>query len=165
VNGGTLSGSGTAGAVTVNSFGTLSPGDGPGILSVVGDLTLTLGSTYLVDLNGAAAGTQYDQTDVAGAVILGNATLSLNLGFTPAAGDAFTIIKNDGTDVVIGTFNGLAEGLTFTAEEQTFTISYAGGTGNDVVLTSVIPEPATWAFFGTGAALLAPLLRRRRIRS
>ena len=75
VNGGSLGGSGTVRTVTINSGGTLSPGNSPGILNVAGDLTLTMGATYLVDLNGKAVGTQYDQTNVIGAVSLGDSTL------------------------------------------------------------------------------------------
>ncbi|HEY2801412.1 MAG TPA: autotransporter-associated beta strand repeat-containing protein, partial [Chthoniobacterales bacterium] len=97
VNGGSLAGSGTVRAVTVESTGTLTPGDSrPGILHVAGNLTLTMGSTYLVDLDGAAVGAQYDQTEVTGSVSLGNATLSLKLGFSAAAGDMFNVINNDG---------------------------------------------------------------------
>ncbi len=149
-------------AITVNSGATLSPGDAIGILNAVGNLTLSLGATYLVDLNGTAVGAQYDQTNVSGAVGLGNATLSLNLGFTPVTSDPFTIINNDGTDAVTGTFNELAEGAIFTADGQTFTISYLGGDGNDVVLTSVVPEPATWVLLSAGIAFVALSVRRRR---
>jgi hypothetical protein len=35
------------------------------------------------------------------------------------------------------TFNGLAEGDQFTIDGETFAISYHGGDGNDVNLTSV----------------------------
>jgi autotransporter-associated beta strand protein len=156
VNSGTLGGSGTTGAVTVNSGGTLSPGSSPGILNVVGNLTLTMGSTYLVDLNGTAVGTQYDQTNVTGLVSLGNATFSLGLGFTPPVGSTFIIINNDLTDPVAGTFAGLPEGAVFTAGGEMFMVSYQGGNGNDVVLTAVVPEPSTWALsvLGTGVAFL-----------
>jgi hypothetical protein len=53
------------------------------------------------------------------------------------------LINNDGTDAVAGTFNGVAEGDTVTASGgQNFTISYAGGDGNDVVLVAQTP-PST----------------------
>jgi fibronectin-binding autotransporter adhesin len=162
VNGGTLGGSGTTGSVTVNSGGTLSPGTSPGILNVSGNLTLTLGATYLVELNGAAVGTQYDQTNVIGIVSLGDATLSLTLGFTPILGTTFEIIRNDLGDPVSGTFLGLNEGATFTAGGQTFTISYHGGDGNDVVLTSAVPEPGTWLLIAMSAAVLVVFQRRCR---
>jgi autotransporter-associated beta strand protein len=160
VNGGTLGGTGTTGAVTVNSGGTLSPGTSPGILNVSGNLTLTLGATYLVDLNGAVVGSQYDQTNVTGSVILGDATLSLNLGFTPIVGTTFEIIQNDLSDPVNGTFLGLSEGAAFTAGGQMFTISYQGGDGNDVVLTSAVPEPGTWTLLTISVAALVVFRRR-----
>ena len=50
-------------------------------------------------------------------------------------GDQFTILNNDLADAVTGTFNGLPEGSTLSANGFKFTISYVGGTGNDVVLT------------------------------
>src|SRR5207253_1724260 len=82
----------------------------------------------------------YDQINVAGSVNLSGATLTGSVGFAPAAGTTFTIINNDGSDAVTGTFSGLAEGATVTFSGQTFTISYVGGTGNDVVLTRASPN-------------------------
>src|SRR5256886_14470272 len=82
----------------------------------------------------------YDQINVAGTVNLSGATLSGVVGFAPAAGTTFIIINNDGSGAVIGTFSGLAEGAAVTLSGQTFTISYVGGTGNDVVLTRASPS-------------------------
>src|SRR5256886_13010809 len=82
----------------------------------------------------------YDQINVAGTVNLSGATLSGVVGFAPAAGTTFTIINNDGSDAVTGTFSGLAEGATVNLSGQVFTISYVGGTGNDVVLTRASPS-------------------------
>ncbi|HEX4638781.1 MAG TPA: autotransporter-associated beta strand repeat-containing protein [Chthoniobacterales bacterium] len=163
VNGGTLAGSGTTKDVTVNSGGTLAPGDSPGILTVQGNLKLMMGANYLVALNGAVVGTQYSQTNVFGTVSINGATLLVNLGFTPAIGTTFIIINNDSTDSVAGTFDGLPEGSTVTVNGESFTISYQGGDGNDVVLTAVVPEPATLTLLSTGVAGLAirRLLRRR----
>lgn len=69
-----------------------------------------------------------------GSVSLGNAVLSLGSASTLqiAPGTTFTIIDNDGTDPVTGTFAGLPEGASI----QGFIVSYRGGTGNDVVLTA-----------------------------
>ena len=185
VNGGALGGSGNTGAVTVNSGGTLAPGrsaaildvpvnglsGGAGILHVAGDVVLNLGATYLVDLNGIAVGTSYDQVAVMGAVNLGGALLSVSLGFAPNIGDVFTIVDNDAADAIGGTFDGLAEGDEITAGGETFAISYQGGDGNDVTLTSAahepgfsgpIPEPTTWALLLIGTAFAAHSMRRRR---
>jgi hypothetical protein len=137
VNGGTLKGSGTVGVLTLNS-GTVAPGNSPGVLNT-GNLTFTGGSLE-EEVGGTAAG-QYDQLNVTGTVDLGSAT-TLNVSqwnnFVPANGDMFTIVKNDGSDAVTGTFQGLAEGATVTSTNGvSYTISYKGGDGNDVVLTAV----------------------------
>jgi fibronectin-binding autotransporter adhesin len=165
VNGGTLGGSGTTGAITVNKGGVLSPGNSPGILNANGNLKLSLGSTYLVDLNGTTVGKEYDQTNVTGVVSLDTATLSLNLGFTPTAGSTFTIINNDLNDIVIGTFGDLSEGATFVSGGRTFTISYQGGDGNDVALTAVVPEPTTWTLLILGIVIVFVARKRSVDRS
>src|SRR5262249_5903192 len=121
-----------------------SPAASPGTLGT-GNLALSAGSSFVVQLNGAAAG-QFDQVSVAGTVNLGGAALtaSLGAGFTPSAGQTFTIIANDGTDMVMGTFAGLAQGATVMIGGAAFIISYAGGTGNDVVLTANVAVTRTW---------------------
>jgi autotransporter-associated beta strand protein len=158
-SGATLKGTGTVSGIAVTSGGTLAPGSSPGILFATGNLTLSLGATYLVELNGPAVGTHYDQTEVVGTVSLGNATLSIDLGFTPATNTSFMIISNALGDAVVGTFNGLPDGAIFTADGQAFMISYHGGNGNDVVLVAV-PEPANLILLGLGGAAL--LLFRHR---
>src|SRR5262249_6582855 len=84
---GKLSGTGgvVGGTVSVASGGILSPGPvaaagsgNQGILST-GSLTMTSGSIFRADVNGAAAGSGYDQLKVAGTVTLGGATLATNL--------------------------------------------------------------------------------------
>ena len=160
VNGSTFGGSGTAGSVTVNDRGTLAPGDSSGILTVQGSLKLAPGATYLVDLNGTAVGSLYDQTAVSGSVNLSFANLSLRVGFAPAAGNQFTIINNAGTTGITGIFIGLSEGATLSAGGANFTISYRGGDGNDVVLTSAVPEPKTWLLLSMGAAVVVLSWRR-----
>jgi fibronectin-binding autotransporter adhesin len=139
-SGATLAGSGSIGNVLALSGSTIAPGAGPGKLST-GDLSLFSGAAMNVEINGAAAGTGYDQTDVTGTVNLSadagtGATLNVTLGFNPAVGGQFTIVNNDGADAVIGQFSGLAQGATFTVANVTFQISYTGGDGNDVVLTA-----------------------------
>jgi len=141
LNGGTLGGTGTVGTITsTSSGGTVSPGSGPGIVNS-SNVDLSTGSPVLsIELNGTSAGSGYDQLNVTGTVNLTGATLNGSVGFAPAAGTTFTIINNDGSDAVTGTFSGLPEGAGVTLSGQTFTISYAGGTGNDVVLTRASPS-------------------------
>jgi len=93
--------------------------------------------------------------------------LEVLLGFTPPAGEMFTIIENDVNAAVTGEFDGFPEGGEVRASdpggtEHLFWISYVGGDGaNDVVL-KVAPEPTTLTLLGLGG--LAALLRRRRRR-
>ncbi|MDF1754815.1 MAG: autotransporter-associated beta strand repeat-containing protein [Verrucomicrobiales bacterium] len=63
-------------------------------------------------------------------------TLEVTVTSGPDQGAAYVIIDNDGaTDAVTGTFKNLEEGATVKATGgETFTITYAGGDGNDVVL-------------------------------
>ncbi|WPZ34021.1 DUF4347 domain-containing protein [Thalassobaculum sp. OXR-137] len=141
-SGATLGGTSTfSTAVTVANGGTIAPGNSPGIIST-GNLTLASGSTATMEIDGNTAGTGYDQIKVTGTVTLSNATLNATLGYTPASGDVYTLIDNDGVDAVTGAFDGLAEGATLTIGGSTFQISYLGGTGNDVTLT-YRPPPAS----------------------
>src|SRR3989442_1061261 len=144
VNGGTLGGAGTVGAITTTAAGgSVSPGQaGPGILSS-GNVNWSTGApSFVVQLNGTTAGTGYDQLNVTGTVNLSGATLSGTMGFTPPTGATFAIITNDGSDAIVGTFAGLPEGSTVVFSGQAFKISYVGGTGNDVVLSAAKPNLA-----------------------
>jgi Bacterial Ig-like domain (group 3) len=135
---GTVTGRGTVSTTNLTNS-VIAPGgtigtNGTGILTT-GALTMS-GGTYSIDINGTVPGTNYDQLAVNGSVTLGSPTLEIFLpGVLPSAGQSFTIIANDGADPVSGTFAGLPEGSTFTTSGVTFQISYAGGDGNDVVLT------------------------------
>lgn len=132
--GGTLKGHGTVGALQVSSGANVAPGNSPGCLS---SGNLTLNGTYNLEIGGTTACSGYDQLTVTGTVDVTGATLTPALygGFVPSVGNTFTIISNDGSDAVTGTFSGLAEGSSFTSDGVTYQISYVGGDGNDVVLT------------------------------
>ena len=134
---GTVKGSGTVDSLTVNEDGRSS-----------GNLTV-LTNVYM---NGVLApnvlnSSSYDQLKVGAnysgggnAVALGNsAALQVNLsdGWSIKQGDQFTLIDNLSSTAVSGTFNGLAEGAQFTVEGITFSITYVGGTGNDIVITAL----------------------------
>ena len=104
--GGTLGGTGTINApVNVNVGGVLSPGAGAstGILAT-GNLTFVAGSALAVAINGTTAGTQYDQVQVSGNATLGSASLQVTFGFTPSAGQTFTIVNIAG-GALSGTFS------------------------------------------------------------
>ena len=135
-NNGLLGGTGTIGPL-VATTGRVEPGfKGAGILNC-GNVSLGSGDSYSADLNGAAAGTGYNQLAVTGTVSLGNAILKGGLGFASPAGSQFVLVSNDGTDPVEGTFKGLPEGAQFSLGTAQFQITYKGGDGNDVVLTQL----------------------------
>ena len=137
VQGGTLAGNGSTGAVTLSNSADLSPGvAGPGTLST-GNLTLVSTNTFLADFNTSASG-GFDSVSVTGTVSLGGSTLTFNAGpnFAATAGTKIVLIANDGTDAVTGTFKALPEGAMVSVGTQVLSISYAGGTGNDVELTA-----------------------------
>lgn len=144
VNGGMLGGTGTVGAITTTAAGgSVAPGQaGPGILQS-GNVNWSTGSpAFVVEVNGTTAGSGYDQLSVTGTVNLTGATLSGSAGFTPPTGASFVIIDNDGVDAITGTFAGLPQGATIVLSGQAFTISYSGGSGNDVVLSAAKPNLA-----------------------
>ncbi|MHB1555994.1 MAG: beta strand repeat-containing protein [Isosphaeraceae bacterium] len=156
-SGATLGGSGTVTSIT-SSTGTVAPGDAPtvtGILTDTGAYTTGSGGSFNVNINGIAAGTNYDQLSVGGAINLTNATLNVSTGsFTPVPGQQFTILKNTPSQPITGNFVGLAEGAMVVANGNDFTISYVGGSGHDVVLTAI--SPPTWTWTGTAAAGTTP---------
>ncbi|MBP7933465.1 MAG: cadherin-like beta sandwich domain-containing protein [Phycisphaerae bacterium] len=143
---GTFGGTGAAGTITATG-GSLAPGVSPGALAC-GTLTLSAANTLNLEINGTAAGAQYDQLNVTGSVDLSGATLGIDLGvFTPSAGDTFTIISNDGNDAVVGRF---AQAQSITMNGVLFLIDYTGGDGNDVVL--LVP----WATATLGSLSVSP---------
>jgi hypothetical protein len=121
----------------IQGGGTVSPGASPGTMTVTGNYSLNSGDLF-IELDGLAAGTEHDQLIVTGDVSLAG-DLTLDLGFTPSLGDMFTIIDNQGANPVSGMFTA---GSSIDAGGFLFGINYAGGDGNDVVLT-VVPEPST----------------------
>jgi cytoskeletal protein CcmA (bactofilin family) len=162
-----MSGNGTVG--TVN--GGISPGVGlnnPHTIDYLHTKTLTA-SGLGIDLNADGIS---DKVLVTGTVTLSG---SLQLSFingSPTGGQTFTIIDNDGTDPVNGTFTSLPEGAIVTSGPYQFHISYAGSDGNDVVLTALAgvktwtgavngnwSNPQNWSPQGvpsSGEALLFP---------
>jgi len=132
ITAGSLNATGTMGDLT--SLGSLSiANESVGVLHTK---SVQLKGPLNVDLYPPAA----DQLQAAGTVTLeGTLHLQIQSG-APALGQSYVIIDNDGTDSVIGTFAGLPEGAILPLQGFSFQISYAGGDGNDVVLTVVAPN-------------------------
>ena len=138
--GATLTGSGQVGNVIANS-GHVRPGNAVGTLTT-GQLNLTNGaSTVTFEINGPTAGVLYDQIVANGAVNLSNPSLALVLNTFGALSNQYVLIANDGSDPVIGTFNGLPEGTVITSGMVSLRLTYQGGTGNDVALVQTAAPP------------------------
>jgi len=146
-SGGALNGSGALKGLNVNSGGTVRPSGlvGPGILDVTSDVMINPGGTYVVRLNGTTAGSDYEQLRTGGSITLGG-TLDVSAGYTPAVGDAFTIIQNLGTNAVSGTFAGLPQGTVFTLNGRPLRITYGFGGIRflDSVVLQAIPALSVW---------------------
>ena len=79
---------------------------GPGGALTIGGPGAGLG----FGIAGLTADTQYAQMKVLGTVNLNSARLVLSSSLAaPAAGNAFTLVDNDGTDAITGTFAGVAQ--------------------------------------------------------
>jgi CSLREA domain-containing protein len=138
VNGGgaTLGGSGTVGGSVTVANGTIGPGASAGTLTT-GSINFTGGSaaTYKVEIGSTSS---FDKLVVNGGVTLNGARLGVFAisGYTPTSGDSFLIIDNDGTgDAVSGMFDVGTTITNFLGSGLNATVNYAGGDGNDVVLT------------------------------
>jgi autotransporter-associated beta strand protein len=133
--GGTLDGLGSIGSLVARG-GTVRPGDGSGSLTVTGDVVLGPGSTLSATLNSSPHLDRSTSLIVDGTVRLEGATLSVRVSFPPTWGLPLTLIRNEGSAPVAGSFSGLPEGATLVVGGQTFRISYDGA-GGDVVLTDL----------------------------
>ena len=146
VNQGTLQMDGLhPGPITVGIAGLLSGSGTVGAVSVLGgkvclcalktaNLVINGGGSQAITVIGIAS---YGHIKVTGPVNLTQSSLNASLTYVPYAGSTFMLLENDGTDAITGTFSGMPEGASVTLGTQVFTITYHGGTGNDVVLTLV----------------------------
>jgi autotransporter-associated beta strand protein len=126
-----LNGAGdTVGSVTVTG-GTLTTVSATAGRLTAGNTSLNAASTLAMKLVDTASS---DRITVNGTAAIGG-NLQLSAPLAIAIGAAITLIDNDGADPVTGTFANLAQGVTFLIGNQLFSISYSGGTGNDVVVT------------------------------
>jgi autotransporter-associated beta strand protein len=144
VNNGILAGTGSvAGALNIANTTRLSPGSTANPIESFGSGNLGIAATAFLDAQidgtaGAGVAGGHDTLIVTGSVTLTGSTLNLTGAFVPSSAtlNSFTIINNDGADAVTGTFAGLTEGSFLLLNGQELFISYRGGTGNDVVLST-----------------------------
>jgi autotransporter-associated beta strand protein len=137
--GATLGGSGTA-AGGVTASGSISPGASYGSTDTailnVGATTFTSGSGLKIDINGTTAGTGHDQLLATGNISLGSSgvlSVAVATGYVPTFGSTYTILSTP-AGTISGTFSGLANNATFTANGYSFRITY---NTTSVVLTAL----------------------------
>ena len=186
-SGATLGGSGIIGAATtiqsgafLTPGGTAAAGNGMGLLTFNGSLTMAAGSTTSLQVAGAGTrGVTYDAIDIAG-TFAGTTTLgALTMSFSSLLndGDVLNLFDPNGggfldsvyssvtaTGLYSGTFTPVGSGVglnyTFTFNGQTLALN--NFTGDLTVTGSAIPEPSTYAALAGGLALAAAWLVRRR---
>jgi hypothetical protein len=104
-----LGGTGRSGPVTLAGLGALSPGSLVGRLTT-GSITYGPGAVHALYLEGDSDG-EYGQLAVNGGVTLTGAKFESGQKGAQLAPDArYVLIDNDGTDPIVGVFDGLAEG-------------------------------------------------------
>ena len=129
--GGVFGGDATVGGLYVS--GVVSPGNSPGKITVLGGFSLENTGVYKAEILNKD---HYDQIVARDVSLNGSLDLTYLAGGVIKKGDTFTIVSNNGTNPVQGTFKDLPEGAEVTVSGATFKISYVGGDGNDVVLTA-----------------------------
>ena len=143
VEGGKLGGTGLIGAGvkigTGNGSGaTVAPGGdtgSAGTLRIKRALTFNSNGIYQAQVN--SSNVTADEVVVNGVTINAGAQFAfadLGNGTLPP-GTVFTIISNTAASPIAGRFSNLADGLTFTANGNTYRVNYEGGDGNDPTLT------------------------------
>jgi len=130
------------GPVTVNSGATVLFGSAGAPNTTSGNLIMSAGSNFEVFLISAAS---YSRLTLNGTANLGGASLIFETGAVYPVGTPFTIIDNDGSDAITGTFAGAPEGGTVTnpISGQRYAVTYQGGDGNDVVITAQLFSTTT----------------------
>jgi autotransporter-associated beta strand protein len=141
--GGTFAGSKASGVTATG--GVLAVGGGGFGISSDGAVELHNPATIQIAVNvpGPFAIKSSGELFVTGTVSLGDSILDLSSGAPVNVGDIFTLIDNDGSDPILGSFAGIAEGALVNVSGEAFQLTYAGGDGNDVVVTRVDAPPPT----------------------
>jgi fibronectin-binding autotransporter adhesin len=99
-----------------------------GTLNVTG--SVEVGRYVTLQGSGSTAAAVVDRTFT----IDSGTTLTATLTSSLSVGAFVTVLQSGG---IVGTFDGLTEGATFTMGSYTMQISYLGGSGNDITLKRV----------------------------
>ncbi|MBL8879323.1 MAG: hypothetical protein JNG88_09415 [Phycisphaerales bacterium] len=134
LNGGVLTGFGGVVAAVTNAAGTVAPGDNIGMLAITGAYAQGGSATLEIELGGMNAGTEHDQLVVSGtASLAGTLHIRFAGGFTPLAGNQFTILtfgqRSGAFSNVVGPGN-FSVAYTANAAIVTVNAAYAAGDVN-----------------------------------
>lgn len=179
IQGGTVTGIGTINADLDNN-GRIQPGQTagvPGVLAISGNYTQTANGKLDIEIGGPAAGTQYDQLQVGGAVALDGLLTIVHLNnFAPSLADTFQVMtyaSRSGSFSLSGTDYGVlvlkpiynATNLTLVPKQRTIGIDDAfvtEGTGGTVTakftvfLSDVSGQSITVDFTTANGSATAP---------
>ncbi len=145
VNRATLGGGGMiAGATSINSGGFLAPAvgtDRQAILTIESELSFNSGATYTYTYRAKGNKARTDRVEANGVTINEGATVALSgqVQGELSAGLRLPVIDNTGAGPINGTFSNLPEGAIVNLNGNNLQASYAGGDGNDLILT-VLPK-------------------------
>jgi hypothetical protein len=149
IQGGVLSGNGTAGPDVVNA-GEVRPGSSPGILTVSGDYTQT--GTLTIEIAGTTPGTGYDQLAVSGTATIGGELAVTTTGFVPMGTDVFQVLTATSVSGTFSTltFTGPAYDVTYNADNVSLMLA-----DDSVPPVITITAPEDGATYTQGDAVLA----------
>lgn len=133
-------GSASSGNVTVSAA--ISPAS-YATLDIQKGVTFSATGGFASDVTSMAV---FEKMKANGAVVINtSATLTATAlgGYVPTQSDSFTILDNISASTTTGNFSGKSEGTLVAIGGTNRAITYTGGTGNDVVFTSLAPTLTT----------------------
>lgn len=156
LDGGTLMGAGIIGGqVTVQSGGTLSPGNSTGILTINNDLSLDAGSTTVMEIGGTDTGEFDSVVGIQSLKFGGTLVVVLTDDFQPMVDDVFHLFDFE-TREGMSEFDAYDFAALSGGKSWDTSLLYSDG------IISVIPEPSTYAVMAGVLVLLVVMLKRRR---
>lgn len=158
INGGSLSGTGVvAGNVIIGSGGSIMPGNSPGTMTIIGNLSSSGNLEF--EIGGLLTG-QYDVLQIFNGnanFTGGNIQFDFINGFNAAAGNSWDFLTANnitGWDTLGFTFNGLGTGLGWKFTQL--------NSGVERLTITAVPEPETYSMILAGLGLIGFIVLRRR---